>query len=62
MKLAESYGAHGLRVTKEEEILPALKAAQQHQDGPTVIEFLISSDELVLPMVKAGNAMYDMIL
>jgi len=62
VKLAESYGAHGLRVTKEEEILPALKAAKEHQNSPTIIEFMISSDELVLPMVKAGNAMYDMIL
>lgn len=60
--LAESYGAHGLRVEKESDILPALQAAKKNTDVPTIIEFLIASDELVLPMVKAGNPMYDMIL
>lgn len=60
--LSESYGAHGLRVTEASEIAPALEAAKKNTDAPTIIEFLIASDELVMPMVKAGNAMYDMIL
>lgn len=60
--LAESYGAHGIRVEKETDIAAALQKAKGYRDAPTLIEFLIASDELVLPMVKAGNAMYDMIL
>ncbi len=60
--LAESYGAHGLRVTDPSEITAALETARSHSDAPTIIEFIIASDELVMPMVKAGNAMYDMIL
>ncbi len=60
--LAESYGAHGIRVICEEEIQAALDTARKHRDAPTVIEFLISSDELVLPMVKGGNPMSEMIL
>lgn len=60
--LAESYGAHGLRVTDPSEITAALETAKAHTDAPTIIEFIIASDELVMPMVKAGNAMYDMIL
>lgn len=62
VKWAESYGAHAIRVTKEEEIAGALAKAKANTDVPTVIEFLISSEELVLPMVKSGNPMSEMIL
>jgi acetolactate synthase-1/2/3 large subunit len=60
--LAESYGAHGIRVEHEEEIQAALDRARTYQDAPTIIEFMISTDELVLPMVKSGNPMSEMIL
>ena len=62
VKLAESYGAYGIRVTKEEEIDAAFAEAKKHTDAPTVIEFMIATDELVLPMVKSGNPMSEMIL
>lgn len=60
--LAESYGAHGIRVEKEEDIQKALDEARTYQDAPTIIEFIIASDEIVLPMVKSGNPMSEMIL
>ena len=62
MQFAKSYGAHGIRVEREEEIAAALKEARSYTDAPTIIEFLISSDELVLPMVQGGNPMNKMIL
>ena len=62
MKWAESYGAHGIRVTKEEDIIPALEAAKNNTDAPTVIEFMIATEEIVLPMVPGGNPMNNMIL
>ena len=62
VKWAESYGAHGIRVEKAEEIEAALQQAKTYTDAPTVIEFLISSEEIVLPMVKGGNPMSEMIL
>ena len=62
VKWAESYGAHGIRVEKAEDIEAALNQAKANTDAPTVIEFIISSDELVLPMVKGGNPMSEMIL
>ena len=62
VKLAESYGALGLRVEREEDINSALEKAKEHKEGPVLIEFLISSDELVLPMVKSGNPMNHMLL
>ena len=61
VKWAESYGAKAIRVTKESEIIPALKEARESQ-VTTVIEFIISPDDLVLPMVKSGTAMSEMIL
>ncbi|MBD5556891.1 MAG: biosynthetic-type acetolactate synthase large subunit [Roseburia sp.] len=60
--LAESYGAHGIRVEREEDIQAALDQARTYQDAPTIIEFIISSDEIVLPMVQGGNPMSSMIL
>ena len=60
--LAKSYGAYGIRVEKEEEIQAAFDEARTHKDAPTIIEFMISSDEIVLPMVKGGNPNSEMIL
>lgn len=62
VKWAESYGAHGIRVQSEEEAREALAKAKEYKDAPTVIEFMIATDELVLPMVKSGNPMSEMIL
>ena len=62
VKLAESYGAYGIRVEKEEDIDAAFAEAKKHKDAPTIIEFMISTDEIVLPMVKSGNPMSEMIL
>ncbi len=62
VKLAESYGAKGIRVTTEEEIQPALDLAATFTNGPTIIEFMIATEEIVLPMVKSGNPMSEMIL
>ena len=62
MKFAESYGAYGIRVTEASQISEAFAQAKRNTDAPTVIEFLIASDELVLPMVKGGNPMSEMIL
>ena len=59
---AESYGAIGIRVTKEEEIASALENAMKNTAGPTLIEFIIDSNELVLPMVQSGKALSDMII
>ncbi len=39
-----------------------LRRQKKHTDAPTIIEFMIATDELVLPMVKSGNPMSEMIL
>lgn len=62
VKLVESYGGFGIRVEKEEEIDGAFAEAKKHKGVPRLMEFMISADEIVLPMVKAGNPMSEMIL
>ncbi len=54
VKLAESYGALGIRVEHEEDIIPALERAIKH-DGPVMIDFICENFEMVYPWVLAGQ-------
>jgi acetolactate synthase-1/2/3 large subunit len=54
VKLAEAYGALGIRVTKPEEIDPAIQLAIETNDRPVVIDFVVSRDAMVWPMVPQG--------
>lgn len=62
VKLAESYGAKGIRVTKKEEIEPAFREAMKSTKTPIVIEFEIDPEDLVYPMIQPGGTLEDMIL
>ncbi|MBS5603145.1 MAG: biosynthetic-type acetolactate synthase large subunit [Enterocloster asparagiformis] len=62
IKLAESYGARGIRVTSETEIAAAFAAAKRTPKAPTVIEFIIEREANVLPIVPPGSALDHMIL
>lgn len=62
VKLAESYGAKGLRVSKKEEIASAFEEAKKNTKTPTLIEFLIDPEEIVYPMVQPGGSLDEMIL
>ncbi len=54
VKLAEAYGCLGIRVEKEEETDAAIKLAIETNDRPVVIDFIVSRDSMVWPMVAAG--------
>ncbi len=54
VKLAEAYGALGIRVTKKEEVDAAIKLANETNDRPVVIDFIVSADAMVWPMVPQG--------
>lgn len=60
VKLAESYGALGILVTKNEEVRPALEKAIS-TDNVVLIDFRIEPEENVFPMVPAGEAINRMI-
>ena len=54
VKLGEAYGCLAIRVTKPEEIDPAIKLALETNDRPVVIDFIVSRDAMVWPMVPQG--------
>ena len=62
VKLAESYGAKGIRVTKAEEIEDAFLEAMQNTKVPTIIEFIIEREVNVMPIVAPGNPLSSMVL
>lgn len=62
IKLAESYGAKGIRVTKTDEIAAAFEEAKKNTTVPTLIEFIIDPEEMVYPMIQPGGTLEQMIL
>lgn len=62
VKLAESYGAKGIRVTAREEVAAALEEAKKNTKAPTLIEFIIDPEEMVYPMIQPGGTLEEMIL
>jgi len=61
VKLAEAYGATGLRATKPEEVEEMIKKGLE-TPGPVIMEFKIAREENVLPMVPAGAGLNEMVL
>lgn len=61
VRLAQSYGAYGIRVDKDSEICEALARAKENTKIPTVIEFMIEREANVLPIVPPGRELSDMI-
>ncbi|MCT2288926.1 acetolactate synthase large subunit [Corynebacterium sanguinis] len=59
VKLSEALGAEAIRVTTEEEVLPAIKRAREINDRPVVIEFIVGEDAQVWPMISAGSSNSD---
>jgi acetolactate synthase-1/2/3 large subunit len=54
VKLAEAYGCLAIRVTKQEEVDAAILLALETNDRPVVIDFVVSRDAMVWPMVPQG--------
>ena len=54
VKLAEAYGCLALRVEKEEDVDAAIQKALETNDRPVVIDFVVSADAMVWPMVPQG--------
>ncbi|MFM6967804.1 MAG: acetolactate synthase large subunit [Microbacteriaceae bacterium] len=54
VKLGEAYGCLAIRVRTEEEIEPAIKLALETNDRPVLIDFIVSKDAMVWPMVPQG--------
>ncbi len=61
VKLAEAYGAVGLRATKPEEVEPTIREALSTRKV-VIMDFVIDRSECVYPMVPAGAALTEMLL
>ena len=61
MKIADAYGASGLRATRPEEVESVLKEGLS-SSKTTIMEFLVEQEEKVYPMVAAGDALTKMLL
>ncbi|HLR74601.1 MAG TPA: acetolactate synthase large subunit [Virgibacillus sp.] len=60
VKLAESYGVRGLRVTQESEVEDMLKDIFSYE-GPVVVDCRVIQEECVYPMVAPGKGIQEMI-
>ncbi|MCE5251098.1 biosynthetic-type acetolactate synthase large subunit [bacterium] len=58
VKLAEAYGAHGIRVDKPEDVRAAIEKAISI-DGPVILDFHVDREENVWPMVAPGAPISD---
>jgi len=60
VKVAEAYGIRGIRVDSFEQVRSALAEAIKHP-GPVLLDFTISRDEDVLPIVPPGKPITEML-
>ncbi|MGD8240311.1 MAG: biosynthetic-type acetolactate synthase large subunit [Armatimonadota bacterium] len=56
VKVAQAYGAQGIRVTTPQEVRPALEKAMGERNVPTFIDFIVQEEESVFPMIPVGKA------
>ncbi|GAA0419404.1 acetolactate synthase large subunit [Virgibacillus salarius] len=60
IKLAESYGIHGMSVDKETEVIDVLKKAFSF-NGPVLVDCRVVQQECVYPMIAPGKGIHEMI-
>ncbi|WP_445150903.1 biosynthetic-type acetolactate synthase large subunit [Baekduia sp. Peel2402] len=60
VKLAEAYGATGLRLTNKDSLVDDLRAAIA-TDGPVVVDIRVTREENVFPMIAPGAAAREMV-
>jgi acetolactate synthase-1/2/3 large subunit len=61
VKLADAYGAKGLRATKPEELRAVLEEGFK-SPGVVVMDIIVSEEENVYPMIPAGAAHYEIVM
>jgi acetolactate synthase-1/2/3 large subunit len=61
VRLAEAYGAVGLRATRPDEVVPVLQEALAVR-RPVIMDFVVEAEECVYPMVPSGAPITEMLL
>src|SRR5438093_1328595 len=60
VKLADAFGAVGMRVTHKDEVTDAFETAMK-TDGPVLVDVRVTREENCYPMIPAGQAARDMV-
>jgi acetolactate synthase-1/2/3 large subunit len=60
VKVAEAYGLPGVKVTRKEEVVPAIQQAMG-EPGPFLIDFIVEPEENIYPMVPPGAALSEVL-
>ncbi len=60
VQLAEAYGHVGMRISKPEEVRPALEAAFAMTDRTVFLDIMTDQTENVYPMIEAGKGHHEM--
>ncbi|HLM25478.1 MAG TPA: biosynthetic-type acetolactate synthase large subunit [Thermoleophilaceae bacterium] len=60
VKLAEAFGAKGVKLDKKETLVDDMKSALE-EDGPVVVDVHVTKEENCYPMIPAGQAARDMV-
>ena len=59
-KLAEAFNILGIRVTRKDQVKPAILEAMDYP-GPVIVDFVVEEEENVYPMIPAGQTVSDMV-
>ena len=62
VRLAEAYGAVGMRVAQPGEVVSVLERALAVRDRPTVIDCVIPTEENVYPFIPSGQTVEQMMI
>jgi acetolactate synthase-1/2/3 large subunit len=60
VKLAEAFGARGMKIEDKKELVGGFKEALA-EDGPVLVDVRVSPEENCYPMIPAGQAARDMV-
>ncbi|MBF0278140.1 MAG: biosynthetic-type acetolactate synthase large subunit [SAR324 cluster bacterium] len=61
VKLAEAYGIKGFRIRRQGDVTKVLKKALEYNEGPCLIEAVVSKKDNVYPMIPANAPVSDML-
>ena len=59
-KLAEAFNILGIRVTRKDQVKPAILEAMEYP-GPVIVDFVVEEEENVYPMIPAGTSVNELI-
>ncbi len=60
VKLAEAYGIPSSRVNNVDDVEASIRKAMEYNDGPVFVEFVVTKEDNVYPMLPAGLTVKEM--